>query len=65
MILLCDQLSRFYYRGKKEAFQYDKIAIDIAKKVVEDRDAFNRYRLIEQLFIIYPFIHSEVVNDVS
>jgi uncharacterized protein (DUF924 family) len=63
LILLCDQLSRSFYRGKKQAFMFDEIALKISKRLVSKPNEFKQYKLVERMFIILPFMHSEQIKD--
>ena len=63
LILLCDQLSRSFYRGKKQAFMFDEIALKISKRLVSKPNEFKQYKLVERMFIILPFMHSEEIKD--
>ena len=63
LIILCDQLSRFCYRQKKEAFKFDSIALRLSRLITSDNKLFMQYRLVERMFIILPFMHSEDFND--
>ena len=42
---------------------FDHIALGIAKKLCSKSAEFKKYKLIERLFIILPFMHSEEVAD--
>ena len=42
---------------------FDHIALSVAKKLCSRPHEFNRYKLIERIFIILPFMHSEEVSD--
>uniref|UniRef100_A0A7S3CMF1 Uncharacterized protein n=1 Tax=Strombidium rassoulzadegani TaxID=1082188 RepID=A0A7S3CMF1_9SPIT len=63
LIILCDQLSRSFFRGKKEALMFDHIALSVTKRIISRSSEFNRYKLIERLFVILPLMHSENVDD--
>ena len=62
LIILCDQLSRFVYRGSKKSLKYDSIALNLSKKIVQEGSIKN-YKIVEQIFIIMPFMHSESKKD--
>ena len=62
LIILCDHLSRFVYRGNKKSLKYDSIALNLCKKIVEEGSIKN-YKIVEQIFIIMPFMHSESKKD--
>jgi uncharacterized protein (DUF924 family) len=63
LIILADQLSRSYYHNKKEQFMFDHISLGIAKRLASNKIEYKRYKLIERLFILFPFMHSENLND--
>lgn len=63
LIILCDQLTRSYYRGQKESFMFDHISLQIAKRLNNKPNEFKRYKLVERLFILLPFMHSENLAD--
>lgn len=62
LIILCDQLSRFCFRGKRRSFKYDKIALDTSKKIIS-QSQLRDYKIVEQIFIIMPLMHSEQEQD--
>ena len=41
------------------------MALEVAKTVIDNKTEFKQYKLIEQLFIILPFMHSETQSDVE
>ena len=63
LIILCDQIPRIVFRYEKEAYAYDEIALKIAKKIVSNKNHYNKYKLMERVFIVFPFMHSENVVD--
>ena len=63
ILILCDLLSRNIYRGLAEAFSFDHISFRISKELLNDLELFKKYKLFEQLFIIMPLLHSEVLSD--
>ena len=69
-IILCDQFSRYIYRGKAKAFSFDKYALPTAKSIVNStnptEDNISEYeslKLFERLFVVMPYIHSEDIVD--
>ena len=44
---------------------FDHIALRVAKRLYQKQNDFNRYKLIEKMFILLPFMHSENVQDVE
>ena len=65
LVILCDQLSRSFYRGQKEAFQFDHNSLQIAKRLNNKSSEYKKYKLIERLFILLPFMRSENLADVE
>jgi uncharacterized protein (DUF924 family) len=63
LIIICDQLTRAFYRGRKEAFMFDHISLGIAKRLNSKQSEYKKYRLVERLFILLPFMHSENIED--
>ena len=62
-ILLCDQYSRNVFRGTKEAFAYDHLAIALSRKIYGSDEVYNRYKNYEKMFILMPMMHSEMASD--
>jgi uncharacterized protein (DUF924 family) len=61
-ILLTDQLPRNIFRGTREAFAYDPLALTTARKgVIAGSD--RQLELDEQSFFYMPFEHSENLSD--
>jgi len=63
-LILCDQLSRNCFRGTDEAFQYDDVALEIAKNlsassVADDANFHGSY----SIFLILALMHSEDLKD--
>eukprot|EP00536_Pseudo-nitzschia_multiseries_P003189 jgi/Psemu1/301810/fgenesh1_kg.47_\ len=66
-ILLCDQLSRNCFRGTEEAFQYDDVALRMAKEMASEalsngpssNEIYGMYAYILTL----PLMHSECIPD--
>ena len=42
---------------------YDHMALNIAKRLYLKQNEYQKYRLVERLFILMPFMHSENVQD--
>lgn len=51
------------FRDRKEAYAYDEIALNISKKIVKNRRQYLKYKLMERIFIVFPFMHSENLED--
>lgn len=62
LIILFDQFPRNMYRGRKEAFKWDKIAIALAKKGIE-MGMDKQLLPIERFFFYLPFMHSEDLDQ--
>lgn len=61
-IILIDQFSRNLFRGSKEMYQYDYLALNAAKRAIEQ--GFDKsLSFIERVFIYLPFEHSEQIED--
>eukprot|EP00924_Labyrinthula_sp_SR-Ha-C_P005717 maker-scaffold_14-snap-gene-3.16-mRNA-1 protein AED:0.08 eAED:0.08 QI:70/0/0.5/0.5/0/0/2/90/207 len=62
-ILLTDQFPRNIYRGKKEAFAFDHLALGIAMEYAGDEEKFEKtlkeYTHEELQFLYIPLMHSE------
>ena len=62
LIILFDQLPRNMFRNKPEAFGSDHLALECAKKAIEQN--FDSSLLpIQRWFIYIPFEHSENLKD--
>ena len=62
LIILFDQLPRNMFRNKPEAFASDYLALECAKKAIEQ--SFDSSLLpIQRWFIYIPFEHSENLED--
>jgi len=57
-ILLLDQFSRNMYRGASRAFEYDSKARSLSERVIK-QNLHQPLRLVEKVFIYFPFEHSE------
>jgi len=42
---------------------FDHIALDIAKRLSQRQNQYKKYKLVERLFILFPFMHSENLSD--
>ena len=62
LIILCDQIPRNIYRGTREAFAFDAIALEASKRGIERR-IDDELGLDEKGFFYMPFEHSESLMD--
>jgi uncharacterized protein (DUF924 family) len=62
LILLHDQVPRNSFRDSPRAFAYDAIALELAKDAVE-RGYHSTLHVIEAVFLLLPFEHSEAIGD--
>lgn len=53
------------YRGNAKAFAFDNLGLKAAKMIVQNKDAYMKYKLFEKQFIILPFMHSENESDIN
>jgi len=60
-IILLDQFSRNIFRDKKEAFQFDDLALSIAKEAIERKQDL-KLSTVERSFLYMPFMHSESLD---
>lgn len=60
-IILLDQMSRNIHRGSPRAYDTDPLARKVAAHVVAAR--FEPYKVVERVFAILPFGHSESLTD--
>lgn len=51
------------HRDKLEQYQWDRLALRVCKEILADRHEFDGYFLIEKLFIVFPLMQSENVED--
>lgn len=62
-IILCDQLARNCFRGKKEAYAYDNIslgiALELSKMATTNHPSSKEINAVYVNFIVLPMIHSE------
>lgn len=62
-LLLCDQLSRNCFRGTKEAFQYDPVALKLSKELIQlaiqNDEKSKDIHPVYVNFIVLPMMHSE------
>ena len=42
---------------------FDHISLGIAKRLSAKQSEYKKYKLIERLFILFPFMHSENLAD--
>ena len=56
-------MARQYYRGQQEQYKFDHIALQVAKKIQSTPREYDKYKTIEKLFVIMPYMHSEKVED--
>ncbi|MCH2037598.1 MAG: DUF924 domain-containing protein [Rickettsiales bacterium] len=62
LVILLDQCSRNIYRNTKEAFAYDKQALDLSKLSI--KNGFDQQLSVkERVFFYLPFMHSESLED--
>jgi uncharacterized protein (DUF924 family)/Ran GTPase-activating protein (RanGAP) involved in mRNA processing and transport len=61
MLILFDQISRNVFRGQEKAFAYDKLAIQLAKRIIE----LNPPNIWYRYFAYVTMVHSEDVKMVS
>jgi len=61
-VVVLDQFSRNMFRGTKEMFASDKLALKAAREGVE-RGADRALKLAERQFLYMPFMHSEALED--
>ena len=61
-VLLTDQLPRNIYRGTRDAFAYDPLALATARKGVS-AGSDRQLELDERAFFYMPFEHSEDISD--
>ena len=62
LIILLDQMPRNMFRGTKQAFASDPLALSLAKKCVE-QGKDKQLSLIERTFLYHPFEHSEQLGE--
>lgn len=63
LIILADQLSRSFYYEQKEQFNFDHISLGIATRLSTRQSEYKKYKLIERLFIAFPFMRSEKLQE--
>lgn len=61
LVVLLDQFPRNLFRGSAEAFAHDGKALAIARHLIGSK--FERFALIERMFLAIPFEHSEEIAD--
>lgn len=57
-IIVLDQFSRNIFRGKPNAFAFDKQALDLCKSAIE-QDTHKRLTPPKTNFLLMPYMHSE------
>lgn len=70
-ILLCDQLSRNCFRGKDEAFQYDKMGEELTLRMVDEYNTSldDNRKLVGEFyppylaFMVVPLMHTEKLEN--
>ncbi len=61
-VILYDQMPRNIFRGHREAFAYDHLALEVAKRGIE-QGVDQHLKLDERAFFYRPFEHSESLLD--
>lgn len=61
-VIVLDQFSRNMFRGTKEAFAFDKLALHFAKQA-RQRGFDQTLSDDQKLFLSMPFLHSEILDD--
>jgi uncharacterized protein (DUF924 family) len=61
-VIILDQMPRNMFRGKKEAFATDAVALKIADHAIK-RGQDKLLSEERRLFLYMPFMHSESIND--
>jgi uncharacterized protein (DUF924 family) len=61
LVVLFDQFPRNIFRTSGEAYAYDALARDIARRLIAG--GRERFHFIERSFLYLPFEHSEEVAD--
>ncbi|KAK4530373.1 hypothetical protein CCYA_CCYA04G1230 [Cyanidiococcus yangmingshanensis] len=62
-IILTDQFPRCIWRGRAEAFSYDKVARGISRLIIERGWDKSQFFYVERTFIYLPLMHSEDLAD--
>lgn len=57
-IIVLDQFSRNMYRGEKESFAYDSLALILAEEAIRQPD-IDELTTQEKAFLYMPYMHSE------
>jgi uncharacterized protein (DUF924 family) len=42
---------------------FDHVGLSIAKRICSKKNEYKRYKLVERLFIVFPFMHSEDIQN--
>lgn len=61
LIIVLDQLSRNIYRGQRDAFAYDGLALDYCLTGLE-LGMDKQLEIVERLFFYHPLMHSESLS---
>ena len=61
LVVLLDQLSRNIHRNAPAAYALDQLARSHAATAIAN--GFERFKLVERVFVILPFGHSEMLAD--
>jgi len=61
-IIVLDQFSRNIFRGTKDAFGFDSLALSLARQTIA-REFDQKFSDDEKQFIYMPFMHSENMDD--
>jgi len=61
LVVLFDQFPRNIYRASGEAFAYDHIARDLARRLTAD--GWERFTMMERFILGLPFVHHEDMAD--
>jgi len=68
LILLCHQFARPMYVGTPKMFEYDPIALEVSKSIVDktsEEEYKKRFSFPERLYITMPFLHAESLPPVE
>ena len=61
LVILCDQFPRNMFRNSPQAFETDKLALDVALRSIND-GSDRELALIERVFLYMPLMHAESVD---
>ncbi len=62
LVILLDQFPRNAFRGTAQSFQYDVVALDVAREGLE-KGFDTELSVSEASFLVLPFEHSEDITD--